>query len=80
MDKVVFAFLMLNRSIKLDHGLLTTETRHIFSQKILERLSSEEYYEGNKVQVGDIILAQMRRASAYLEGRVPSYKPFSFKW
>lgn len=79
-DKVVFAFLMLNRSIKLDHGLLTTETRHIFSQKILERLSSEEYYEGNKVQVGDIILAQMRRASAYLEGRVPSYKPFSFKW
>lgn len=79
-DKVVFAFLMLNRSIKLDHGLLTTETRHAFSQKILERLSAEEYYEGTKAQVGDIILAQMRRVSAYLEGRAPSYKPFSFKW
>lgn len=79
-DKVVFAFLMLNRSIKLDHGLLTTETRHLFSQKILERLTASEYYEGEKVKVGDIILAQARRVSAYLEGRAPYYKPFHFKW
>lgn len=79
-DKVVVAFLMLKRSVKLDHGLLTAETRHLFSQKILERLSSSEYYEGETVQVGDIILAQARRVRAYLEGRSTFYKPFRFKW
>lgn len=79
-DRVVIAFIMLNRPIKITQGLLSLETRKLFSQKILERLNSSEYYEGNKIMTGDIILSQARRLSAYLENNSNFYKPFSYKW
>lgn len=79
-DRVVIAFIMLNRPIEIEHGLLSLQTRKIFSQKILERLTSREYYEGEKIIVEDIILSQAKRLSSYLEGKIPHYKPFSYKW
>ena len=79
-DRLVISFIMLNRPIKIEQGFLTMETRHIFSQKLLERLSSHEYYEGEKIMVNDIILAQARRITAYLEDKNTYYKPFAYKW
>jgi CRISPR-associated protein Cas1 len=79
-DRTVLSYIMLNRPIKIEHGLLNLETRHAFSEKILERLTSAEYYEGRKIMFSDIILSQAQKLVAFLENRTSKYVAFSFKW
>jgi CRISPR-associated protein Cas1 len=79
-DRTVIAFIMLNRNIKITQNLLDLQTKKKFSGKILDRLSSSEYYEGQKVMISDIILLQARKLAGFLEGRYKEYKTFSFKW
>jgi CRISPR-associated protein Cas1 len=79
-DRTVYSFVMLNRDIKIVQGLLTLETRHAFSEKMLERLSNCEYYEGKKIMLSDIILMQARKVISCIEQKTNIYKSFSFKW
>ena len=78
-DRTVIAFVMLNRNIKIEQGLLTVETRQAFSEKIIDRLSSTETYEGKKFEISDIILLQARKLINSITNK-EEYTPFSFKW
>ncbi|MDR3049646.1 MAG: CRISPR-associated endonuclease Cas1 [Elusimicrobiota bacterium] len=79
-DRTVFAFIMLNRKIEITNNMLGFDTRQSFSQKVLDRLSSCEYYEGQKVLLSDIILAQAKRFANCLQNETVKYNPFVFKW
>lgn len=79
-DRTVIAFVMLNRNIKIEQGLLTLETRQAFSEKLIDRLSSTETYMGKKFVISDIILLQARRLINCITNKDEIYKPFSFKW
>lgn len=79
-DKTVIAYVRLGTHIELSKGLLDQQTRHAFSQKILERLTSRENYRGRKIMIGDIIMAQARHLADVFEKHEKSYKPFHIKW
>ncbi|WP_052570832.1 CRISPR-associated endonuclease Cas1 [Endomicrobium proavitum] len=79
-DRAVIAFIMLNRNIQITQNLLDIKTREKFSEKIIEQLTSAQYYEGQKVMVSDIILSQARKLVAFIEERQKEYSTFSFKW
>lgn len=78
-DRVVIAYINLGKDIKIEQGLLDTETRKLLGEKILERLESKENYEGKKFQIRSIIQIQARNLASFLRGE-RKYKPFTFKW
>ncbi len=78
-DRTVIAFVMLNRNIKIEQGLLTVETRQAFSEKLIDRLSSTEFYTGKKFVISDIILLQARKLINSITNK-EEYNAFSFKW
>lgn len=79
-DRTVIAFVMLNRNIKIEQGLLSLETRQAFSEKLIDRLSSTETYMGKKFVISDIILLQARKIIDCLSNKEEKYNAFSFKW
>lgn len=78
-DRVIIAHINLGEGIKMDNGLLESETRKALGNKIIERLESQESYGGQKHQIRSIIQMQARSLAAFLKGE-RDYKPFSFKW
>ena len=78
-DRTVIAFVMLNRNIKIEQGLLSLETRQAFSQKLIDRLSSTETYMSKKFIMSDIILLQARKLINCIANK-EEYNSFSFKW
>ncbi len=78
-DRTVISHVNRGESIRLEGGLLDTDTRRVISQKILERLESKESYQGKKYQIRSIIQIQARNLAAFLRGG-KDYRPFSFKW
>lgn len=78
-DKVVIAHINLGESIKIKNGLLESETRKIIGNKIIERLESQEIFEGKRYKIRSIIQMQARNLSAFLNNK-KEYKAFRFKW
>lgn len=78
-DRTVIAHINRGEPIKMEGGLLDSETRKLLSQKILERLETKEPYQGKKYQIRSIIQIQARNLAAFLRGE-REYRPFSFKW
>jgi len=78
-DRTVIAHVNRGETVKMEEGLLASETRKIFSQKIMERLESQETYQGKKYQIRSIIQIQARNLASFLRGE-REYDPFSFKW
>ncbi|MBE0426170.1 MAG: CRISPR-associated endonuclease Cas1 [Nitrospirae bacterium] len=78
-DKIVISYINLGQEIKMEQGLLDTETRRLIGGKILERLESVETYRGKKYQIRSIIQMQARNLASFLRGQ-QEYKPFTFKW
>jgi len=78
-DRTVIAHVNRGETVKMEEGLLASETRKIFSQKIMERLESQETYQGKKYQIRSIIQIQARNLASFLRGE-REYHPFSFKW
>ena len=79
-DRVVFSFIGKGCEIKLDKGgQLEESTRKSFSQKVLERLESQERYEGKKFKLKTIIQRQARHLATFLRGE-RNYKPFICGW
>ena len=72
-DRTVIAFIMLSRNVSISGGLLTLETREAFSEKILNRLTSSEYYKGAKAMINDILLMQAK-CLADLSGEEEKWK------
>jgi CRISPR-associated protein Cas1 len=78
-DRTVISHINLAEPIKMEGGLLSAETRQSFSQKILNRLESQETYQGKRYQIRSIIQIQARSLAAYWRGE-RDYKPFKFRW
>lgn len=78
-DRTVIAHVNRGEPVRMENGLLSTESRKALSEKILERLESTERYEGKNYQLRSIIQIQARNVAAYLRGE-RSYRAFSFKW
>lgn len=78
-DRTVISHINLGEPIKMEGGLLSKETRQSFSQKILNRLESQELYQGKRYQIRSIIQIQARNLAAYLRGE-RDYRPFKFRW
>jgi len=78
-DRTVISYINLGENINMEGGLLDAKTRKEVSQKIIERLESQESYRGKKYQIRSIIQIQARNLAAFLKGE-RKYRPFSFKW
>jgi len=78
-DRTVISHINLGEPIKMEGGLLSKETRQTFSQKILNRLESQEMYQGKRYQIRSIIQIQARNLAAYLRNE-RDYRPFKFRW
>lgn len=78
-DRVVISFVKLGKNIEIENGLLNLSTRKEFSQKVIERLESYEYFEGSKYKVKSIIQIQARKAASFFRDEI-EYKSYSFKW
>ncbi|MEM3609907.1 MAG: CRISPR-associated endonuclease Cas1 [Candidatus Anstonellales archaeon] len=78
-DRVVISFVKSGKNIEIENGLLNLSTRKEFSQKVIERLESYEYFEGSKYKVKSIIQIQSRRAASFFRDEI-EYKSYSFKW
>jgi len=78
-DRTVLAHVNRGEPIHMENGILSPETRKVFSEKILERLESKERYQGKIYQIRSIIQIQARNVASYLKGE-KTYRPFSFKW
>jgi CRISPR-associated protein Cas1 len=78
-DRPVLAHINLGEMMRMEGGMLDTETRKAIGAKILGRLESQESYRGKKYQVKSIIQMQARHLATFLrEGK--EYRPFAFKW
>jgi len=78
-DRTVIAYVNLGTSIGMKDGLLDTDTRKSFAEKVIERLVATEAYQGKQYQIRSIIQMQARRVAGFLRGE-GEYKAFSFKW
>ena len=78
-DRTVISHINLGEPIKMEGSLLSAETRQSFSQKILNRLESQEVYQGKRYQIRSIIQIQARNLAAYLR-KEREYRPFKFRW
>lgn len=78
-DRVVISHINTGGKVEIENGLLTVSTRKDFSQKVIERFESYDYYKGKRFKIKSIIQIQARNvASFFREGK--EYKSFSFKW
>lgn len=78
-DRVVIAMVNKGTEIRMDGDKLDTTTRRDFAARILERLDSEERFEGKKFKVRTIIQRQARRIATFLRGE-SKHKPFVAGW
>ncbi len=79
-DKAVFGMLNKGTNLELVDGRLTEESRRAIAQKVNERLSSEEPYEGKRHKLRTIIQAQTRHVATFARGEVKEYRPFVGRW
>jgi CRISPR-associated protein Cas1 len=78
-DRIVIAHINLGEAIEIKNGLLEAETRKLIGNKIIERLESQEIFDGKKYKIRSIIQMQARNLAAFLNGK-RDYKAFRFKW
>lgn len=78
-DRIVIAMVNKGMEIGMDGDKLDTVTRRDFANRVLERLESEERFEGKKFKIRTIIQRQARRIATFLRGE-NKYKPFVAGW
>jgi len=80
-DRTVFG--LVNKGVKLeqdDRKRFTPETAKMLAGKILERLESNEPYEGKKHPLRAIIQSQARHLATFLRGERTQYEAFVMSW
>lgn len=78
-DKVVIAMINKGTEIKLEDGTLAADTKKVLAEKILERLESDENYEGKKYKMKTIIQRQARHLATFIRGE-GKYRAFIGGW
>ncbi len=80
-DRTVFG--LVNKGVKIEQdekGFLTTDTRHLLAEKVLERLESPCAYEGKNYPLRVILQSQARHLATFLRGERANYEPFVMEW
>jgi CRISPR-associated protein Cas1 len=80
-DRTVISF--VNKHIPLEQDenhRLTEATRRKLAEKILERLSGSEPYEGKRQALRFILQSQARHLALFLREERPEYRPFVAGW
>jgi CRISP-associated protein Cas1 len=80
-DRTVIGY--VNKHIPLeqdDQHRLTETTRRKLAEKILERLSGSELYEGKRQALRFILQSQARHLALFLRGERAVYEPFVAGW
>jgi len=78
-DRPIIAMLTKGFKPATENGRLADDTRKELASKILERLRTEENYEGKKHKLQTIIQSQARHIATFVRGEGP-YKPFVGSW
>lgn len=78
-DRVIIAAVNKGWEITLDDGQLPLETRRQLAKSVLDRLDTQEAFQGKKYKLRTIIQMQARRIATYLRGEA-KYKPFVCGW
>jgi CRISPR-associated protein Cas1 len=78
-DRVVIVMVTKGPGIEMDGDKLTEGTRKELVRRVLDRLESEESYEGKKHKLRNIIQMQARRVAGFLRGE-GQYKLFTGSW
>lgn len=78
-DRAIISAVNKGFTVQLSEGKLTDESRRALAEKILERLETEETFEGQKLALRAIIQRQARRLASYLRGE-SAYRPFVGGW
>lgn len=78
-DRVVISLVQKGPSLKVEKGLLGTETKKLLVKSVLERLNRYEKYRGQEITMEQIIRRQANEIAAWIdEGK--KYKPYISKW
>ncbi len=80
-DRTVFG--LVNKGVKLEQDerkRFTPETTKMLAAKILDRLESNETYEGKKHPLRVIVQSQARHLATFLRGERAQYEPFVMSW
>ncbi|MDF9408702.1 CRISPR-associated endonuclease Cas1 [Pelotomaculum isophthalicicum JI] len=78
-DRVVVAMVNKGIAVDMEEGMLSTATKQYLSEKINERLESQEKFQGKKYKLRTIIQSQARRVATFLRGEA-KYRPFVGGW
>lgn len=78
-DRVVVAMINKGIAVEMEEGMLSTATRRYLSEKINERLESQDKFQGKKYKLRTIIQSQARRVATFLRGEA-KYRPFVGGW
>lgn len=79
-DRTIFA--LLNKGVELkqdEQGKFTDKARRLLADKVLERLESEEPYEGKRHKLRTIIQMQARHLATFVRGE-GKYQSFVGRW
>ncbi|MCC8198153.1 MAG: CRISPR-associated endonuclease Cas1 [Tannerellaceae bacterium] len=79
-DRVVISLIQKGPALKLQNGLLHEETKHIYTENLLERLNRYETYRGESIRFADIIKKQVHELAEFISGRSSIFKPYLSKW
>lgn len=75
-------FTLLNRGEKLEQGedgLLSTETRKKIAKSVIDRLSSEVWFQGHRFTLNEVIQEQASNIKKHLYNK-KQYHPFLGRW
>jgi CRISPR-associated protein Cas1 len=73
----------VNRGMALEQqegGGLDAPTRRRITEKVLERLTTSEPYEGKRQPLRHILQCQARHIATFVRGERPAYTPFVMGW
>lgn len=79
-DRSVFALLNQGVALEMEDDRLAQNARRTLAEKVLDRIDSDDYYEGKKHKVRTIIQTQARHLATFLRQEGKPYQPFVAKW
>ncbi len=78
-DRTVIALVNKGSPVEMEDNLLSTKTRNLLAEKILERLENKIEFEGKKHKLKSVIQMQARHLAMFFRGE-RKYKCYRFRW
>ncbi len=79
-DRPIFSLITKGEELKVENGLLTSETKKRVVERVLERINTVENFRGREIRLSEIIKEQAKAVAAFLEGKIDHYRPYIAKW